>query len=428
MECPGCRDYEQLSRRRFMGSALGAGAGTFLGLLRPEILYAQNKGPGQARNVILLWMGGGQSHLDTWDPKPGTDNGGPFQAIETAAKGIRISEHLPLIARQFKDLSLIRSLTSKEGSHERATYLMHTGYMPIPSFQHATLGSTAWKVLGKINQDLPAYVTIGRQSYPAGHLGAAFAPFQVQNPDRPAENVAYHYSVTDDRFRARLELASVFDAKFRQSHPGNEVIEAYRQHYLAARDMMFSPGVKAFDLAPEPDAVRSAYGFNYFGQGCLLARRLVQAGVRFIEVNMGGWDTHQNNFERVMELSGELDQAVSALVADLKRNELLGKTLLLVVSEFGRTPRITGENGRDHHPRVWSCALAGGGIVGGRVIGASTDDGEGVKDRPVSIPELHATICKALGIDPYTSFRSPDGRPIRIVQNDQVQPVSELFS
>ena len=189
MKHPGCPEHNAMSRRRFLGNAAGAGAAGFLGLWNPRILAAPVLGSATADHCILLWMGGGQSHIDTWDPKPGTDTGGPFEAIATSADGISISQNLLRVAREFKDIALIRSLTSKEGSHERATYLMHTGYAPLSSFQHSTLGSSSWKMLGAINKDLPAFVTIGRETWPAGILGSSFAPFQVENPDRTARNV-----------------------------------------------------------------------------------------------------------------------------------------------------------------------------------------------------------------------------------------------
>jgi len=427
MHTNGCCDYQRLTRRQFLGGVVGAGAGTFLGLARPEYLFAAAGPHATADSVILLWMGGGQSHLDTWDPKPGTQTGGPTQAIDTSVKGIRISEHLPRIARAFEDVSLFRSLTSKEGSHERATYLMHTGYAPLGSFQHSTVGSTAWKVLGKMNRDLPAYVTIGADTWPAGFLGSAYAPFQVSNPDRPATNLEYHSSVDDKHFQARLKLLHTFDRKFAAEHRGREVIEAYATHYEAAYAMMKSPSVAAFDLEKEPPDVRQRYGVTFFGQGCLLARRLVQTGVRFIEVSLRGWDMHVGLFESIAGRCADLDQAVSALLWDLKRVKKLDRTLVVLCSEFGRTPQINGNAGRDHWPRVWSACLAGGGTAGGRVIGASTAGGEEVAEDPIPVGRLHATICRCLGIDPTAVNYAPDGRPIRVVQDVDHLPIAALL-
>ncbi len=428
MTCYDCPEHRRFTRRQLLGGAIGAGAGSFLGLLRPEILFAQPSGKRKADSVILLWMGGGMSHIDTLDPKPGVATGGPFEAIATSAKDIRISEKLPLLAKDFNDISLIRSLTSKEGSHERATYLMHTGYMPLSSFQHSTLGSVTWRSLGAKNPDLPAYITIGRETWPAGFLGSSFAPFQIENPDRPAQNLEYHRSVDDKHFQSRLKLLNEFDKKFAAEHRGADVIEAYANHYKAAYKLMKSKSVAAFDLSGEAQAIRERYGLTFFGQGCLLSRRLVQAGVRFVEVSFGGWDTHQDNFERVTELSAALDQGVSALLSDLRRLDMLDRTLVLLCSEFGRTPTINGNQGRDHWPRAWSALLAGGGIVGGKVIGSTDATGSEPAERPVQIGELHATVCKSLGIDPTAQNYAPDGRPIRVVQDVNLHPIDALFA
>lgn len=426
MPC-GCNEHKEFTRRQFLGGFAGAGAASFLGLYRPELLFGATGPAASADHVILLWMGGGQSHLETWDPKPDTETGGPTQAINASVPGIRISEHLPRVAKAFDDISLIRSLTSKEGSHERATYLMHTGYVPTAGFQHSTLGSTAWRMKGKVNGDLPAYVTIGNQTWPAGFLGSAYAPFQVANPDEPARNIEYHRSVDDEHFQARLRLLREFDRKFAAEYKGEAVIKAYAEHYQAAYQMMKSKSVEAFDLGKEPQAVRERYGATFFGQGCLLARRLVQVGVRFVEVNLGGWDMHNDLFEQIGERTALVDQGLSALIWDLKRVDRLDRTLVLLCTEFGRTPAVNGNGGRDHWPRVWSCVLAGGGIKGGRVIGESTPGGEEVAKDPVPVGRLHATLCKCLDIDPAAVHYAEDGRPIRVVQDASLGPVYELF-
>lgn len=425
-EC-GCNEYNELTRRRFLGLSAGAGAASFLGLLNPALLYAKGGAASRADHVILLWMAGGMSHIDTLDPKPGTETGGPFSTAKTAAKGIEISEHLPQLAREFKDISLIRSLTSREGSHERATYLMHTGYAPMGSFQHSALGSTVVKMAGRDHRDLPPYVNIGGQTWPAGHLGPEFSPFHVGDPQDPLENLEYHRGVDERRFKDRLTLLRQLDKKFAKTHGGKEVVQAYADHYQAAFQLMKSPGVAAFDLSKEEESVRERYGLTYFGQGCLLARRLVQTGVRFVEVTMGGWDTHNENFKTVQEKSADLDRAVSVLISDLRQRDLLPRTLVLLCSEFGRTPKITDTQGRDHWPRVWSAMLVGGGIVGGRVIGQSTAGGEEVAKDPVQVGQLHATICKALDIDHTAMNYAPDGRPIRVVQDANMQPIQDLF-
>ena len=423
----GCNDY-CLTRRQFLHAASGGGAAGFLGLIDPAIVWGQSGPLATADTIILLWMGGGQSHLDTWDPKPGTDSGGPFETIQSAVDGIRIGEHLPLVAREFTNLSIVRSLTSREGSHERATYLMHTGHRPLGSIQYSTLGSIVTKMKGRGDPHLPPYVTIGGQTWPAGYLGSKHAAFHIADPINPARDLDYHDGVDAQRFNQRLKLLKRFDRKFEQQHRGKAVIEAYADHYQAAYELMRSPAVSAFDLSREPALIRERYGDSFFGQGCLLARRLAQVKTRFVEVTLPGWDTHQDNFESVKRLSADLDRAFSALLADLRQRDLLDRTLVVLCSEFGRTPQINADQGRDHWPRVWSSVLGGGGIVGGRVVGASTAGGEEVADRPCEIGELHATICKCLDIDPTKSNDTPEGRPIRVVEDVNHKPIAELLS
>lgn len=424
----GCPEYQRLSRRRFLGKSAGVTAAGFLGLANPELLFAKSGPKAKAKNIILLWMSGGQSHIDTWDPKPGTDTGGPFEAIKTAAKGIQISQHLPNTAKQFKDISLIRSLTSREGSHERAAYLMHTGYKPLGSFQHSTLGSVVAKMKDRLNDDLPPYVTIGGRTWPAGFLGSHYAPFHIGDPNNPTDNLEFHRSIDAKRFQRRLKLLGQFDRKFAKQYRGKEVVEAYTNHFQAAYDMMRSPGVAAFDLDKEPADIRERYGATFFGQGCLLARRLVQVGIRFVEVTLPGWDTHGDNFTQVANLCSDLDQAYSSLISDLRRLDLLDTTLVLLCSEFGRTPQINAGNGRDHWPRVWSAAIAGGGIKGGQLVGASTPGGEEVDKDPIQVGQLHATICHALDINPKEMNYAQDGRPIRVVEDTKSSHIATLIS
>ncbi len=399
-----------------------------LGLCNPALLFAQSGKKATADSVILLFMRGGQSHIDTWDPKPKTETGGPFESVKTSAPGIQIAEHLPRLAKQFDDISLIRSLTSREGSHERAQYLVHTGYVPLGSFQHSTLGSVLTSMKDRINPDLPPYVTIGGATWPAGFLGSRYAAYHIGSTDNTMDNLEFHDSVNAKRFNNRLKLLRKFDQKFARQYRGREVIEAYADHYQAAYDLMRSKSADAFDLSKEPDAVRTAYGTTFFGQGCLLARRLVQVGVRFVEVMLPGWDTHQENFETVKTLSADMDQSVSALLEDLKRRKLLDRTLVILCGEFGRTPTINSNKGRDHWPRVWSGMIAGGGVVGGRVVGASTPGGEEVAKDPIEIGRLHATICKCIDVDPTEMNYAPDGRPIRVVKEVSHKPIFDLLS
>lgn len=426
----GCASYRRMTRRQWLRTALGAAGGaSFLGLLDPRFLYAVGRAEDQTADaVILLWMGGGMSHLDTFDPHPGTDQGGPFQAIQTTAEEIQISEHLPRIAEQFKHLSLIRSLTSNEFDHSRATHQMHTGYVPISSIQHSTIGSIVAKYKGRSPRDenLPPYVSIGID-WAAGYLGPRYAPYYIGNAQEADANLVVPRGLGRRRFRSRLRLLREFDRSFKNRHPKNEALSTYAAHYNAALLMMRPKTARVFDLDAEPSAVRAAYGeASAFGQGCLLARRLVQAGVRFVEVSLGGWDTHQDNFGTVENKSPELDRAVSTLVQDLRKRGLFDRTVVLLTSEFGRTPRINANQGRDHYPQVWSAVIGGGGILPGRLVGKS-DNGLAVAERPVRVGDLHATLCKALGIDYTQTNYSPEKRPFRIVKDPAARPISELF-
>ena len=429
MNCSGCASYWRMTRRQLLGRAIGAGGAAFLGLLDPAILFARpRKGPRTADSVILLWMGGGMSHIDTFDPQPGSEVGGPFEAIATSADGIRISQHLPRLAKEFKNLSLIRSLTGREFDHDRATYVLHTGYPPLSSMKHSTLGSIVAKYKGSPRDEcLPPYVSIGID-WAAGYLGPEYAPYYIGAAQQANANLVTPSGIGQSRFNDRLKLLRELDKSFERKHPGDAAMAAYAQNYNAALLMMRPQTAKVFDLDDEPQPIREAYGTQSgFGQGCLLARRLVQSGVRFVEVALGGWDTHQDNFERVQQLSGEVDVAASTLIQDLRAKQLFDRTIVLLTSEFGRTPRINGNNGRDHWPRVWSAVIGGGGLSGARVIGRS-DQGQEVADRPIRVGELHATLCEALGIDYSQSNHAPDKRPFRIVKDETAAPIKELFA
>ncbi len=431
MSCPGCENYQTMTRRAWLRSTLGAAGGaSFLGLLRPELLYALPRGGSRtADSVILLWMGGGMSHLDTFDPQPKTDVGGPFEAIRTTADGISISEHLPRLAKEFRHLSLIRSMTGSEFAHDRATYQMHTGYVPLASMQHSTLGSIVAKYKGPSDRDgcLPPYVSIGID-WAAGYLGPRYAPYYLGSGRDGDRNLSPPGAIGQVRFDDRLKLLHELDKSFKKQHPRDAALSEYAEHYNAALLMMRPRTAKVFDLDDEPPALREAYGSeSSFGQGCLLARRLVQGGVRFVEVAFDGWDTHQDNFETVQAKSAELDVAVSTLLADLRSKKLFDRTVVLLTSEFGRTPAINANKGRDHFPQVWSTVIGGGGIRGGMMIGRS-DGGQAVADRPVRVGDLHATLCQALGIDCTQTNYAPDKRPFRIVKDESARAIAELFA
>jgi Protein of unknown function (DUF1501) len=388
---------------------------------------------GQARSCVLLYMEGGPSQLDTFDPKPGRPTGGPFKAIETEVRGIRISEHLPRLARQMKRLAVVRSLTSKEGNHDRARHLMHTGYPPQGGVDHPAFGSLVAQTRRLRDGDpdsarpggqLPGYVSIAGPGEDAGFLGAAFSPFTVLNPDKPTRNIKLSRGIDESRFASRLDLWRALQADFAAEHPGSLVTgqTAVGEEAVA---LMHAPGAGAFDISAEPDSAKRAYGPSPFGCGCLMARRLVAEGVPFVEVMLRGWDTHEDNFVRVKDLSVVLDQAMSALLDDLGGRGLLESTLVLWMGDFGRTPRINERAGRDHFPTAASVVLAGGGIRGGQVIGATGPDGEEIAARPVSVPDLYRSVAWAMNLDADKTRFAPSGRPIKTVDGGSV--INELY-
>jgi hypothetical protein len=372
---------------------------------------------------ILLWMAGGPSQLETFDPKPGTDHGGETRVIQTAVPGISIAEGWDETARAMKDIALIRSMTNKEGNHQRATYQLHTGYVPSATIKHPNLGCSIVSELGESKFDLPHIVSIGGPTIGAGFLGAALEPFVVQNAEKPPENTQPR--VGPDRFRRRIGLLDRLEGAAFERTGGADRVKDHRALYHQTAKMILSPNMKAFNLEEEPAPVRDAYGRTPFGQGCILARRLVQSGVTFVEVRSNGWDTHQQNHEKVGKLANQVDPAFAALIFDLKRHGMLDNTLVVWMGEFGRTPKINPSAGRDHFPKVFNVALAGGGVKGGQVIGSSNTDGSDVKDHPVGVPDLLASLCHTLKVDATKEMISPIGRPIKVV--DGGKPVSALF-
>lgn len=402
------------------------------------------------RACILLWMNGGPSHLDTFDPKPDHENGGPFKAIETSAPGIRIAEHLPQVARWMHRSAVIRSMTGKEADHGRATYLVRTGRPPEGVIQYPTLGSLVSNELGNATSALPNYVAVAPYrstnlaAYNPGFLGPPLAPFIVGDvtPAQAQQQDAEAYlrqlrvgdlrpvqDLSEPRATARLELLRNMESRFAGNRPDGPVA-SHKTAYQRAVRLTEPDAVRAFNLDDEPAKLRDAYGRNLFGEGCLLARRLIERGVPFVEVSLGGvnsggmgWDTHVNNFETVQKLCGVLDPAWAALLADLDARGMLDSTLVVWMGEFGRTPKINGSAGRDHYPLTWSAVLSGGGVRGGQVVGRTSADGTTVEDRPCAVPELLATVCQSLGIDPHKTNESNIGRPIHLVDYD-AQPLA----
>lgn len=402
--------------------------------------------PQRRRACILLWMNGGPSQMDTFDLKPGHANGGPIQEIQTSVPGIRISEHLPRVARNMQDMALLRTMTSREGDHARGTFLMRTGYLPQGAIQFPSIGSLISKELGSADAPLPNFVSISpyRQFSPAaygsGFLGPQYAPLLVGDMLNPfvqqqgqnnydqalrVQDLEGPADVSRPQMDARVALLEDMQREFVAQHPG-VAGPSHQSAYDRAVRLMRTSASTAFNLEEEPSRLRDSYGRNQFGQGCLLARRLVERGVPFIEVNLTsvpgvqglGWDTHINNFDAISRLSQVLDPAWGTLMEDLRQRGLLESTLIVWMGEFGRTPRINPQRGRDHWPNVWTTVLAGGGIRGGTTFGSSGPDGMAVTEgRAVPVPDFLATVCRALGIDPTRQNMSNVGRPIRIVDN-----------
>jgi hypothetical protein len=371
---------------------------------------------------ILLWMAGGPSQFETFDPKPGVETQGPTRAIATAVPGIQIAEHWIKAAAVTRDLAIVRSMTSKEGNHGRATYLLHTGYAPSGGIVHPGFGSHVAKELGPADFDLPHFVSISGASVGSSFLGVPYAPFVVTDPNRPPDNLAA--PVAGSRLQRRLGLLKEMEAPFARGGAAEQVRD-HQALYDQTAQMVLSPRVKAFDLDAEPAKVRDAYGRTSFGQGCLMARRLIEAGVAFVEVQSSGWDTHGNELASLKKVIPPVDQGTAALLTDLKARGLLRNTLVIWMGEFGRTPRINLTAGRDHYPRAFNLALAGGGVKGGQVIGATDRFGVDVVERPILVPDLFCTFCQALGIDPRRENQSNVGRPLKIIEGGET--VREVF-
>lgn len=407
---------------------------------------ADETGKRPKRSCILLWMSGGPSQMETIDPKEGQENGGPTKAIDTSVPGIKISENLPKVATVMGDLAPIRSMTTKEGDHTRATYYLRTGYLPVGPLQYPSMGSFLGKSLRKEECDLPSYVSINPfrafspGAFAPGFLGPAWSPLVVgaQTTDNDVSfevrNLKVPEQLTETQVEARLRMLGSLEHSFLASRPGSPGA-SHLQSYEQAVRMMKSQAVGAFSLEKEDSMLRDAYGRNAFGQGCLLARRLVEEGVAFVEVSLNGldaaggagWDTHADNFTSVKSLCEILDPAWSTLMTDLKQRGLLENTLVIWAGEFGRTPKINENSGRDHWPGSWSTVLGGGGIRGGQALGKTSDDGMEILDSPVTVPNFMATICAALGLDHTSTNQSNIGRPIPLSDHGSA-PLSAILS
>ena len=371
--------------------------------------------PPRGTSVIVLFMRGAMSHLDTFDPKPGRDEQGETGVIGTRTPGIVFGESMKRLAAMSDRLAVLRAVTTQTGAHEQGTYLMRTGYPPINSIRHPSLGSWTLHAAGRRPGDLPGYVLVGNgNDHPgSGFLDTSLAPVPVADPNAGLENTSRPHSVSETDFARRLTLSERIDRDFRQTFAGAQ-IDAYDRMYAEAIRLMGSDDLGAFDLSRESGAVRERYGATTVGRGCLLARRLVEAGVRVVEVEYGGWDMHRDLFEELPGRAGGLDLAMAALLDELDERGLLATTLVVLATEFGRTPRINENAGRDHHPAVFSCVLAGAGVKGGVVHGASDDRGHAPDSGAVTVADFNATVAAAAGLPHEREFLAPNGRPFRI--------------
>lgn len=409
------------TRRQLLTGGLGLVMSAWLS--RSALAQDAKNAKKNAKHVILLWMNGGPSHIDTWDPKTGKV-AGPHKAIKTNVPGVMISEHLPRLAAKANKLAIVRGMTSKEGNHQRAQYFLRTGYAPTPTVMHPSLGGWVSKRMGEPATGLPSFVSLGGPSIGGGFFGVQHGPFVVQQPGAMPQNIAYAPDVDKARFEARKALLAEMDGSFAQK-TGDAKVEGRRALVAKADRLMHANALDAFDVSKEPESVRKAFGETPFGKGCLTAARLVGSGVRFVEVTLDGWDTHKDNFDRTKRLMGIMDPAMSSLVDDLERRGLADETLVVWMGDFGRTPRINGNDGRDHHPAAWSAVLAGAGIRGGVVHGETDADGNKVVKDAVPVPNLLATIATVLGLDPEDTAMSPAGRPISLT--DHGTPVKQLL-
>lgn len=406
--------------------------------LLPRVAAAQAAGsgdeddiplrPATARNVIYVFLRGGMSHLDTFDPKPGARTQGPVQAIATNTDGVQVSQYFPLLARQMDKVALLSGMSSTQGAHAQGQYMMRTSYLLRGTIEHPSLGAWVHRMAGRINATLPGHVVIGGGSGipTGGFFPPQYSALPIGDPDAGLQNSARPKGVTEERFAHRLELLQKLNDSFADRY-GQRAVQGYREAYADAVRLMRSSDLVAFDIAAEPQPIRDAYGNSNFGQGMLLARRLVEHGVRFVEVVNDGWDTHNQNFDALEDKCPEIDRGLASLLADLDARGLLRETLVVLATEFGRTPDIVTErNGRNHYPQAFTCLLAGGGIKGGLRWGRTDDEGRTVVDGKVTIQDFNATIAHACGLPLEHKLHSPAGRPFTVA--DKGQPVLGLFA
>lgn len=416
-----------MTRRHFMQHLAGAAALTVPALSLGHSIRAHADDLKRSRKAaILLWMGGGPSTMDIWDLKPGATTGGPFRPIRTSGNA-EISEHMPMMAQQMQHMAIIRSMNTREADHNRGRYYMHTGYVPNPRVEHPSYGAVLAHELMTAEREqglqIPPFISVGGGSVGPGFLGMAWAPFTV---DSNGQVRNLDMGLDKQRLDHRMGVLDLIEKGFVAQNRGS----ASDDHMKVLRktlDLMTSEQMKAFKVDQESEAVRERYGNTNFGRGCLMARRLVESGVPFVEVDLGGWDNHSDIFRTLSDQKlPELDRAMSALVDDLHQRGLLQDTAVIWMGEFSRTPNINSDTGRDHFARAWSVVAGGAGIQGGIAVGATDSEGRTVETEPYESQDLMASIVKALGIPLETTFTTPSGRPMKIANSGKL--IKELFA
>jgi hypothetical protein len=410
----------EASRRKFLQlSALGVGSASmsgWLGTLASRAAAAPTAAGKKPKSCILLWMDGGPSHKETFDLKPGSKSPGEFKPIKTSAPGVEISEHLPQLAKHMHHGVVVRSMNTPEGAHARAKYHLHTGYREGQGgLVYPSIGAISGYELGKADAAMPNFVSIGGRSFGAGFLGPKAQPLIVQDASKGVEDLKA--AVSEKQFGNRTGLLEQMEKSFYGDYKAEQAID-HKTTLERAVKLMQSKEAKAFDISAEPAASKSKYGSDKFGEGVVMARRLVEVGVPFIEVTLGGWDMHQDLFDKAKSNLAKVDAAMSALLSDLKERGLLDSTLVIWMGEFGRTPNMNtrgAKPGRDHYPKAWSLAMFGGGLKGGQVYGATDKEGATVAEKPVKTGDFLATVCEVLGIDHTKDNTAPGNRPIKIV-------------
>ena len=399
------------SRRDLLRLSTAWGLSFSLGPI--DLSAAGRRGSERVKSLIILWMGGGASQLETWDPHPGTKIGGDVKAIKTKTKGLEIADLYPLLAEQIHDLNVVRSLVTKEGDHERGTYMVKTGYRPDPTLRHPTLGAILETELPLAGVEIPRHVALGDSQWPSwgGFLGAEHDAFKVYNPGYDLHNMQ-SFRATESQAR-RLENLSVLANAFQVGRQAQARNTLHSDAIQRALQMMSSEQLRAFQIQDESEAIRNAYGDSQFGRGCLVARRLVEEGVRSVEVTLNGWDSHAQNLEIHRSNATILDPAFAALMNDLRQRDLLQSTVVLCIGEFGRTPQINPLQGRDHWPTGFSCVIGGGGLRSGMVIGQTDPQNAKTEPRdPIQVPDLYATVLKLFGVEYNKEVITPIGRPM----------------